>query len=325
MNVPETPLVFRPVYKDYIWGGARIPATFARVDAPAVCAESWEISAHSDGPSRVAAGLFAGHSLAELATAFGTALTGTRNADPTRFPLLFKLIDARDRLSVQVHPNNANAHLTQGQPKTEMWVVLDRTPGASLYAGLARGVSTESLRAALAAGTAESQLVRLPVEPSQALFIPGGLVHAIGAGCLIYEVQQNSNTTYRLFDWNRTDAQGKPRALHIEESFQSIDWTLQPPQMQSPVPRITCGCNTWSDVVSCAYFTLRRLELAEALAVPMDGTSFHALFNAAGRTAVSAGGESVILEAGASCLIPAASAGYTLTPESPTTLLITTL
>jgi mannose-6-phosphate isomerase len=239
--------------------------------------------------------------------------------------LLFKLIDARDRLSVQVHPNTANAALTGGEPKTEMWVVLDRAPGASLYAGLAEGVSPASLRTALADGTAASQLVRLAVEPGQALFIPGGLVHAIGAGCLIYEVQQNSNTTYRLFDWNRTGADGKPRQLHLEESFKTIDWTLRPPRMVTPSARASEGANRWLDVVSCAFFTLRKLDLAEALTVDVDGTTFHALFVAAGRVTVTAGGERVTLGAGASALIPAAAANYTLTPDTTTTLLITNL
>jgi mannose-6-phosphate isomerase len=206
-----------------------------------------------------------------------------------------------------------------------MWVVLDRTPGASLYAGLMEGVSPESLRAALAAGTAETCLVRLPVEPGQALFIPGGLVHAIGSGCLIYEVQQNSNTTYRLYDWNRTGTDGKPRTLHIDESFRTIDWTLRTPLMRTPARCATSGLNTWSDVVACDFFTLRKLDLAEPLTVPLDGTSFHALFVEKGRISVTASDQTVALDAGASCLIPAAASGYTLTPDSASTALITTL
>ncbi len=325
MKAPCCPLALLPVYKDYLWGGHRIPEAYGRAGAPAVCAESWEISAHPDGASIVSSGAFAGQRLDELAAEHGAALAGVRAPDPHRFPLLFKLIDARDRLSVQVHPNNANAALTGGEPKSEMWYVLGRTPGASLFAGLADGATPHSLRAALAAGTAEGSLVRLPVEPGQALYIPGGLVHAIGAGCLVYEVQQNSNTTYRLYDWNRTGADGKPRALHAEESFQTIDWSLRPPQMLTPT-RSSGRCRTaWSDVVSCPYFTLRKLDLSAPLAVPVTGQSFHALFAESGRVAVTAGGESVILPAGASCLIPAAATGYTLTPDTASTLLVTTL
>ena len=325
MKNPLSPLVFFPVYKDYLWGGSRIPSAFGRIGAPAVCAESWEISAHPDGASVVASGAFANERLDALAARFGAALTGIRAPDSRRFPLLFKLIDARDRLSVQVHPNNANADRTGGEPKTEMWYVLDRTPGASLYAGLAEGITPRALRTALAAGTAESCLVRLPVDPGQALFIPGGLVHAIGAGCLIYEVQQNSNTTYRLYDWNRTGADGKPRALHIEESFKTIDWSLTPPRMQVPVSRGSCGGNVWSDVVACDFFHLRKLFLAKPLSIPLDGTSFQALFVEKGAASVSAGGETFPLRTGMSALIPAAASDYSLIPEGPATLLITTL
>lgn len=325
MNAILTPLIFKPVYKDYLWGGSRILAAYGRTGAPAVCAESWEIAAHPDGESIVAAGPFTGRGLAGLVTEFGPALLGTRAPDATRFPLLFKLIDARDRLSVQVHPNNANAGLTGGEPKTEMWVVLDRSPGASLYAGLAEGATPASLRSALADGTAASQLVRLPVEPGQALFLPGGLVHAIGAGCLIYEVQQNSNTTYRLFDWDRTGADGKPRQLHIEESFKTIDWALRPPRMVTPVASSHDGANRWSEVVSCDFFTLRRLDLAEPCRVAADETTFHALFIAAGRVTVSANGARVTLSAGSSALVPAAATGYTLTPDMVSTVLVTTL
>ncbi len=325
MNALQTPLVFTPVYKDYIWGGSRIPATYGRVGAPAACAESWEISAHPDGESVVASGPLAGRALASLVTEFGPALLGTRVADASRFPLLFKVIDARDRLSVQVHPNSATAALTGGEPKTEMWVVLERTPGASLYAGLAEDVTPQTLQAALTTGTAEAQLVRLAVEPGQALYIPGGLVHAIGAGCLVYEVQQNSNTTYRLFDWGRAGADGKPRQLHLEESFKTIDWSLRPPQMRTPVASGCDGSNRWSDLVSCDFFTLRKLDLSAPQRMELDGTTFHALFVTVGKVTVTAGGESVVLSAGSSALIPAAVADYTLTPAMPCTVLITTL
>jgi len=325
MNVIQTPLVFNPVYKDYIWGGNRITGVYGRTGTPAVCAESWEISAHPDGESVVAAGPYAGRTLAELTQTFGRSLVGTRAPDPTRFPLLFKLIDARDKLSVQVHPNNENAGRTGGEPKTEMWVVLDRTPGASLYAGLIESASPASLRAALADGTAADQLVRLEVEPGQALFIPGGLVHAIGAGCLIYEVQQNSNTTYRLFDWNRTGADGKPRPLHIDDSFKTIDWSLPAPQMLEPAPREQSGENRWSDMVACDFFTLRKLDLAAPLRVTLDRSSFHALFVTEGRLTVTAGNESHALASGGSVLVPASAIGYTLNPEETASVLITTL
>ncbi|MDD4017626.1 MAG: class I mannose-6-phosphate isomerase [Kiritimatiellae bacterium] len=324
MNALRTTLVFTPVYKDYLWGGHRIPETYGRVGAPSVCAESWEISAHAGGMSVVADGFFAGRRLDDLAATFGAALTGTLTPVPGRFPLLFKLIDAHDRLSVQVHPNSASAASTRGEPKTEMWYVLGHAPGATLFAGFTKGVTPDSLRAALANQAVEPQLARLPVETGQALFIPGGLVHAIGEGCLIYEVQQNSNTTYRLFDWGRAGSDGKPRPLHIGEAFKTIDWSLPSPHMVTPSESGRDSGARWSAVVSCPFFTLRKLDLAAPHKVAMDGTTFHALFVSAGRVNVATDGGSVALNAGSSALIPASADEYTLTPETPATLLITT-
>ena len=322
----STPLLFKPVYKDYIWGGDRITAAYSRNDALGRCAESWEIAAHPDGDSEVAQGCFARQTLSSLTTRFGAALTGTRAPNPTRFPLLFKLIDAREKLSVQVHPSDTTAALTGGEPKTEMWYVLGHTDGASLYAGLREGVTPDTLRAALDSGTAEQCLVEMRVAAGQSLFIPGGLVHAIGAGCLIYEVQQSSNTTYRLYDWNRTEADGNPRALHVEQSFKVIDWTRRPPGMTPPTVTRTTDNATWADAVSCEYFTLRRLTLSGQETIPVDGTSFHALFVEAGGVTVEAGGERYTLAAGASCLIPASVTHYTLSPLADNvTLLVTTL
>ncbi|HRR33690.1 MAG TPA: class I mannose-6-phosphate isomerase [Kiritimatiellia bacterium] len=324
MSALCVPFVFKPVYKSYVWGGSRLAERYGRTDAPAVCAESWEITARPDGESVVAEGPFAGRGLMALVASYGAALTGTRAPNPHRFPLLFKMIDARDRLSVQVHPNTENAQRTGGEPKTEMWVVLDRSPGASLYAGLKEGVTPVSLRQSLADGTAASQLVEHPAEPGQALFIPGGLVHAIGSGCLIYEVQQNSNTTFRLFDWNRAGLDGQPRPLHIEESLATVDWSLPAPQMIDPAAAGQAG-GGWSEVVACDYFNVRRLVLSSPLDVSVDGTSFHALFVVSGAVAVSAGGACVTLRAGQSALVPADAGAYHLEPDGAAHLLVTTL
>jgi mannose-6-phosphate isomerase len=314
-----------PVYKDYLWGGDRIPRLFGRQGAPEVCAESWEISAHPDGPSVVANGPLAGTQLAELATKFGTRLVGTRAPDPNRFPLLFKLIDAKNALSVQIHPNNSNASLTGGEPKTEMWIVLGTRPGACLYAGLVAGTTPESLRKAVADGSIEKCLVRLEIQPGQALFIPGGLVHAIGAGCLIYEVQQNSNTTYRFFDWNHLGKDGKPRKLHIEESFKTIDWALPVPAMRDPVAVSREGKNRWADVVTCPYFAVRQLTLGEPMGFTQDGSTFRAFFVAEGSVTITAAQETVTLGAGGSALLPAAAASFTVKPETPSRLFVTSL
>ena len=321
-----TPLTFKPVYKDYIWGGDRLATHFHRTGTPIPCAESWEISAHPDGPSIVANGQYAGRSLPELATEFGVALMGTQAPDPTRFPLLFKVIDANDKLSVQVHPNNSNAALTHGEPKTEMWYVLDRVQGSRLYTGLREGVTPEVLRAALLDGTADTCLTEVSIIPGDVIFIPGGLVHAIGDGCLIYEVQQNSNTTYRLFDWNRVGADGKPRPLHIEESFKTIEWdNVQMRECANAGVRECAnarihGCQS---LVSCTFFHVGKLVLEGSTSSDQDGTTFTALFVENGNVCVEAGGETVQLTKGMSCLIPAAAPSFTLIGK--TSLLITTL
>jgi mannose-6-phosphate isomerase len=326
MHALRQPLLFAPVYKDYIWGGNRIAAHYGRSGTPPVCAESWELSAHADGPSIVCAGPLTGQSLAELAQTHDRALLGTRAPHPNRFPLLFKLIDARQKLSVQVHPSEQTAAACGGEPKTEMWYVLERTPGAELYAGLQPGTNADVLRAALAARQVAGRLVRLPVNPDDALFIPGGLVHAIGDGCLLYEVQQNSNTTYRLHDWDRFGPDGQPRPLHVERAFAVIDWALPVPVLRRPQPAASNGPNAWFDVLDCSFFHMRRVLLTAPEAVPQDGSSFHALFVIAGCVTVAAGGMATDWPAGTSGLVPAAAGGYRVEPVGgAAAVLLTTL
>jgi mannose-6-phosphate isomerase len=190
---------------------------------------------------------------------------------------------------------------------------------------LRKGVTPDTLRAAVENGTADQCLIKLNATPGGALFIPGGLVHAIGEECLIYEVQQNSNTTYRLYDWNRLGAQGKPRRLHIEQSFSSIDWTLPPPSMTLPIETRKTPNATWADVISCDYFKLRKLILCGKETIPVNWASFQALFVEEGDVAVEAGNERYTLTPGTSCLIPASALRYVLTPTPNATLLVTTL
>jgi len=326
MSASHYPLLFAPLYKDYVWGGQRIAERYGRSGTPAVCAESWEISAHADGMSHVSNGPLAGQPLAALAGLYGSALTGTHAPHPNRFPLLLKLIDARENLSVQVHPGDDNAGLAGGEPKTEAWYVLDRNPGSLLYAGLKPGTTSALFRKAMSRGAVSQQLFTLAVEPGDTLFIPGGLVHAIGAGCLIFEVQQTSNTTYRLFDWGRFDAAGQPRPLHIQQAFQVIDPALQEPRMLHPPAPVSDNRNHWSTLLECSYFNLRRLDLRCTEQILLDGTSFHALFTLTGEAVATAGNVAVPLPAGTSCLIPAAAKAFTLRPTGAfASILVTTL
>ena len=317
--------MFAPVYKSYLWGGGKIARYFKRESTPKICAESWEISAHLDGMSIVSEGAFQGSSLDQLVQRFGTDLTGTQAPQSNKFPLLFKIIDARCKLSVQVHPNNSNAHLTGGQPKTEMWYVLECDEGSSLYAGLVETTTQQSLEAALSKGTVADQLIELSVHPDQVLFIPGGLVHAIGEGCLIYEVQQSSNTTFRIFDWNRTDAEGHPRQLHIKESLATIDWDLKPPTMVSPEPEASGNGARLSNLVSCEFFKMKKLELTGSTEIKHNGESFTTLFMSSGSASLKCGELTCNLKQGASALIPASVKSYTLKTTTTASILITTL
>ena len=239
------PLTFRPNLHSALWG-----------------VESWEISGYRSSPSVVAEGPLAGRTLEELAAKCGAALTGTKAPDAKRFPLLFKVIDAQRRLSVQVHPNEATSLVTGGEPKTEMWHVLDGH--GPIFAGLRRGTTAADVKEAVKTGRFEEMLVCHPAVMGQTLFIPGGLVHAIGEDVRVYEVQQSSDTTYRLYDWGRVGADGKPRPLHLEESLKSIDFTLSAPE---PCTETTCP-----------FFTFRPVTCDGMLEIPANPETFTALF-----------------------------------------------
>ena len=253
---PLYPLLFEPVYQDYIWGGQRIAATYGReIDLP-VCAESWEISERAEGMSVVSNGPLAGTSLESLIDMHGEALLGQAG----RFPLLIKIIDAAKTLSVQVHPNNDNAAQVNGEPKTEMWYILAADPEACVYLGTEEGVDANTFADAIKQGTVEELLHRIPVKAGDAVFVPGGTMHAIGAGCLLMEVQQNSNTTYRVYDWGRVGHDGQPRELHIDQALTVTQWDG---------PGALLDFRTLSDddaalvqeVVRCPYFSMEDVAL----------------------------------------------------------------
>ena len=210
-----------------VWGGRRLESVLGKNLPPgAPVGESWEIVDREDAQSVVHDGELRGATLNHLWTQHRAKIFGTAYADhpAPRFPILIKLLDARERLSVQVHPPASIAPALHGEPKTEMWYFLDCLPGASIYAGLKRGVTRAAFETAMERGEVEQTLHQAPVQSGESIFIPSGRVHAIGDGCLIVEVQQNSDTTYRVFDWNRTGLDGVPRALHIPESMSSIDF-----------------------------------------------------------------------------------------------------
>lgn len=314
------PLLLKPAYKDYIWGGAKIPAMFHRPPPPGLCAESWEVSDRPEGMSLVVNGRHAGKGLHELALTMGSALVGERASDV--FPLLIKLIDARERLSVQVHPDDTTAARYGGEAKTEMWYVLDAEPDARVFAGLARGVTRAAFERALREERLEEVLQPVRAEVGKCIYIPGGRAHAIGEGCVILEVQQNSNTTYRLYDWGRVGSDGRPRDVHVEQALRCIRWRDRGAPASLPARLDRPGPNLWWEILKCPYFHVTRVDLMGPEEIRKDRRSFDVLFTLGGGVAIEHGRVLEIAGHGVSCLIPAAWTGYRLTPVSGTAVAI---
>lgn len=228
------PLIFEPIFMERIWGGRRLETLYGKHLPPALrIGESWEIVDRPEAQSVVHRGTWRGATLHDLWMDHRLALFG-EIADSPRFPLLIKLLDAEEKLSLQVHPPAAIAAELGGEPKTEFWYIADALPGAELYVGMRRDSSREAFERAIAAGTTAEHVCRMQVKTGDGMFLPGGRVHAIGAGNVIVEVQQNSDTTYRVFDWNRTDQAGKPRQLHVEQSLRCIDFNDREPALIDP-------------------------------------------------------------------------------------------
>ena len=308
-------MTFKPVYKDYPWGGTRIPETYHRDVPPGIYAESWEITDHKDGMSRIANGTLTGKTLREVLESDPQSIMGSK-VGGTKFPLLIKLIDAKQKLSVQVHPNDETAAQFGGEAKTEMWYLLGDND-AQVYCGLKDGVTRQRFLQAVADGTSGDTMQPLPVQKDSAVFVRGGSVHAIDEGCLILEIQQNSNTTYRIYDWGRMGNDGKPRELHIDQAINVINWDdnvnqlLVEPELLVDTDSFQC----W-DVLKCEYFRLEKLIFSTPLEVPMDGTTFHALFVVEGEAKISWGDEILTAPTGTSILVPAALSAYTLTGKA---------
>jgi mannose-6-phosphate isomerase len=305
--------MFEHVYKDYLWGGGRLAQVYGRTDTPPVCAESWEISDRLEGMSVVRNGPLAGIPLAVLSDDCRADLYGTHSPGPA-FPLLIKLIDAKANLSVQVHPDDQSSARFGGEPKTEMWYVLDAQPGSRIYAGMREPTTPEAFLAAVREGRAEELLHVIEPEAGTAIYVPGGRVHAIGAGCLLLEVQQNSNTTYRIYDWNRVDSAGKPRELHLEQAMNVIRWDDAAPSAIHPRLLSEFENNRTWHVMQSPYFHVTRHDIAVREEFFQTKESFTALFVVRGVTRIETDDFTGELRSGETCLVPAALDSYNLSP-----------
>lgn len=301
---PLYPFRFRPILRRYIWGGRRLESVLGKQLGPGDdYAESWEICDHGQDQSVVDAGPLAGWTLADLVRRRGADVLARHHPQPN-FPLLFKFLDARQTLSVQVHPDDAQAAL-QTPPdlgKTEAWVVLAADPGSLIYAGLKRGFDRPALARELARGTCDLCLHRIEPRVGDCIFLPAGVVHAIGQGLVVAEIQQASDTTFRLFDWNRAGADGKPRPLHIEQAMAVIDFDHGPVAVSRPMPT---DRDEVRRLVSCDKFILDEIDVHGGATVGGDERC-HILALVGGEASVQGDPDPTPRKAGATWLVPAA-------------------
>lgn len=320
---PLYPLRFRPIFRRYLWGGRRLGEVLGKPIGPeGDYAESWEIVDHGEDQSVVLAGPLEGVTLHQLVTEHGQALLG-RHHPQSRFPLLFKFLDAQQTLSVQVHPDDARAARLDPPDygKTEAWYVMDAAPGSLIYAGLKRGFDRDALARELHRGTAELCLHRFEPRPGDCVLLPAGLIHAIGAGLLVAEIQQSSDTTYRLFDWNRVGPDGLPRQLHLDKGLEAVDDRLGPGEASVPSKTEQPEC---ARLAACDKFILRRWQSSAAIEIGGDDRC-HILAVVGGSVQIEGDPVGAPLPYGATAILPASCGAVKIFPTGTATVLDATL
>ena len=299
-------LSFTPLQKELVWGGRKLESILGKTlpsDGP--YGESWEVVDLPDNQSVVNGGPLHGQSLEALLKGDKPSILGNASLLDGHFPLLAKFIDAEATLSVQVHPDEAAcARLKAGaRPKTEAWYIIDRAPGAKIFAGLKDGVNRSHLKEAIVAGAVEELLYVVEVNPGDFVYLPAGTIHAIGAGVLLAEIQQSSNTTYRVFDWNRLGLDGKPRTLHIEQALEATDYSIVgPPVAASPASGLPG--------VRSAFFEMALVTLAPNDKITLEGVGPLILMGVGGpgRATIHANSSSSTIHNGVTRFVPAAIA-----------------
>ena len=299
------PFTFKPIFKERVWGGRAIERLYGKkLPGSAPIGESWEISDRPGDASVIANGPLAGKDLRWLMEHHERELLGEAKSANGRFPLLIKILDAQDKLSLQVHPPASKAAELKGEPKTEAWYIADAAPGAELYVGLKRGVTRAEFETKIKTGAVAECFHRVPVKAGDTMFLPSGRVHAIGAGLVIFEIQQNSDTTYRVFDWNRVGLDGKPREVHVAESLASIDFAdFEPALAGGAFANGKKGKQR--RLVEHALFSIDEFRVDAAADLALDSGKPHVIALVKGKLSMVGNSMDVTLSPGEFGLIPA--------------------
>ena len=300
------PMKLTAPLKDYLWGGTRLKEEYGKETALEKVAESWELACHRDGYSVIANGPAEGQTLEAWLSHAGREMLGTNAARFSYFPLLVKLIDAHDDLSVQVHPDDDYALRIEGEyGKTEMWYIVDAAPGAELLYGFRREITKEEFRQRIADHTLLDAVCRVPVKKGDVFFIPAGTLHAIGKGILICEIQQNSNTTYRVYDYGRVGADGKLRDLHIDKALDVTRLGPAPGHTEDgAAPDIFEGAQTRL-LAACDYFTVYHLTIDGLCTLSAGEDSFQCLTALSGSLVLTSDSGELHVKKGESVFLPA--------------------
>ena len=316
-----TPLTFEPILKRIRWGGRRLGNLLDKNIGPETdYAESWELADHGTDQSIVTQGLHAGQTLSQLVERSGTALLG-RHAGLNQFPLLVKFLDANDWLSLQVHPNDEQAKRYDATEngKTEAWVIVNAKPDSQICAGLKGNVTREQLEQHLTNGTIKQCLNIFNVQAGDCIFVPAGTVHAIGAGIVLAEIQQQSNLTFRLYDWGRIGNDGQPRQIHVDDSLACTNFDRGPVMPVTPAI-LSDGEHVHEELVRDRYFVIHRHHTSHNFQISVNN-QFHVLMVLDGMISVESSGEVHSLPCGSTLLIPAAVEKLTMIPSEQTTVL----
>lgn len=320
------PIVFIPDFKERVWGGKKLKTQLGKEIPYEFTGESWELAAHANGQSIVANGEYKGLTLQQLATQYGDIILGHEFKEGDKFPLLIKFIDAKNDLSVQVHPEDAYANIHENGElgKSEAWYVLQADEGASLVAGLIDGTTKDVFREKLKANQLEDVLAILEVKKGDVLNIPAGLIHAIGSGVLLAEVQQNSDTTYRVYDWGRVGLDGKPRELHVDKSLDVIDFENK--HSKELVVGTTTKYEGYqiTEFVNCDYFVLEEVIVQDRMTVK-KGDFFEIYMLVDGSCTIEYGKECLEVKLGDTLMIPSSMVEYSVKTKDKAILVKTYL